>query len=232
MSRYFALIPAAGTGSRMGRELPKQYLSVLERPLLHHAIARMCACASIERVFVVLAPHDRWFGTYDWAAFGARLVTLPVGGRSRAESVCNGLARVANDVAADDWVLVHDAARPCLSRSLLERLLAELSVDDVGGLLAMPLADTLKRGEDRRVLATEPRAGLWQAQTPQMFRHGLLQRALQSVDLESVTDESSAVESLGLRPRLVLSDATNLKVTYPRDLVLAELILASGALAA
>lgn len=225
MSAYVALIPAAGIGTRMGDDRPKQYLPLLGRPMLFHAIARLCADARIRSVYVVLSVADRWFDAHDWSEFGARLKALRCGGASRAASVLNGLDAMASEVAAADWVLVHDAARPCLSRAVLDRLIVEVGDDPAGGLLAIPVADTLKRGSDGRVAATEPRASLWQAQTPQMFRHAVLVQALRSADLATVTDESSAVERLGLKPRLVAADPGNLKVTYPQDLALAETIL-------
>jgi len=226
MSRYLALIPAAGGGRRMGQTLPKQYLPILNRPLLHHSIARLYAHVLVERVYVVLAAADRWFNEYDWNPFSAKLVPLYAGGESRAETVRNGLQRIETEVAGDDWILVHDAARPCLTSALLHRLIGEIGADHTGGLLAMPLAETLKRANSSsRVVATEPRAGLWQAQTPQMFRYDLLTRALQCAGLADITDEASAIERLGMQPRLVASDITNLKVTYPEDLALAELIL-------
>jgi 2-C-methyl-D-erythritol 4-phosphate cytidylyltransferase len=226
MSRYLALIPAAGAGSRMGQPLPKQYLPILNRPLLHYSIARLCAHAQVERVYVVLATADRWFNEYDWDAFGAKLIPLYAGGESRAETVRNGLQRIEREVSGDDWILVHDAARPCVTPALLDRLIGEIGADQTGGLLAVPLADTLKRANSvARVVATAPRTGLWQAQTPQMFRYDLLTRALQSGGLADITDEASAIERLGMQPRLVASDITNLKVTYPEDLALAELIL-------
>lgn len=226
MSRYLALIPAAGAGSRMGQTLPKQYLPLLNRPLLHHSIACLCGHALVERVYVVLAAADRRFNEYDWNPFAAKLVPLYAGGASRAETVRNGLQGIESEVAADDWILVHDAARPCITSALLDRLIAEIGAEETGGLLAVPLADTLKRANSSaRVVATEARAGLWQAQTPQMFRYGLLTRALRFVDLADITDEAAAIERMGLQPRLVASDITNLKVTYPEDLALAELIL-------
>lgn len=225
MSSYVALIPAAGTGTRMGDDCPKQYLPLLGRPMLSHATARFCADARVRSVYVVLSAADRWFDTHDWSEFGIKLKVLRCGGTSRAASVLNGLEAMASEVSDTDWVLVHDAARPCLSGALLDRLILEVGNDEAGGLLAIPVADTLKRGSDGRVVATEPRSGLWQAQTPQMFRHALLARALRSADLATVTDESSAVERLGLKPRLVAADPGNLKVTYAQDLALAETIL-------
>jgi 2-C-methyl-D-erythritol 4-phosphate cytidylyltransferase len=222
MPEFYALVPAAGSGSRMGGELPKQYLPLHGRPMIYHALATLCACADIASVFVVLAPGDAQFHEYDWAELGDKLQPLYCGGATRAESVTNGL--LASELELDDWVLVHDAARPCLPRTCLDKLIAELRGDAVGGILAVPVADTLKRADaDQRIAHTEDRAGLWQAQTPQMFRAGLLLQALQNSP--QVTDEAAAVEALGLHPKLVTGDTTNLKVTYPQDIRLAELLL-------
>jgi 2-C-methyl-D-erythritol 4-phosphate cytidylyltransferase len=230
MSRYLGVIPAAGSGSRMGHTLPKQYVTIGDRPLLYYAIARLCAHPAIDRVCVILAQDDNRFETYDWTPFSAKLEALYAGGDSRAATVLNALERMAGHASADDWVLVHDAARPCLSAQMLDRLIDEVGDDRSGGLLAIPVADTLKRaGEDRRSMRTESRAGLWQAQTPQMFRYELLLRALRSCDLEQATDEAAAVEALGFQPKLVQSDVTNLKVTHTQDLALAELILNQAA---
>ena len=226
MSRYLAVIPAAGTGSRLGGTLPKQYLAVGDRPLLYYAIARLCAHRAIERVCVILAPDDRRFETYDWKPFAAKLEPLYRGGDSRAATVLNALEGISSRTNVDDWILVHDAARPCLSAQMLDRLIDEVGDDPSGGLLAMPVADTLKRADDdRRSIRTESRTGLWQAQTPQLFRYDVLLRALRSCDLGQATDEAAAVEALGLKPKLVQSDATNLKVTHAHDLALAGLIL-------
>ena len=224
MPRHFAIVPAAGSGSRFGAEKPKQYLDLLGRPLIFHTLKALTACPDIERVWVVLAPDDPWWPRTDWSELGAKLETVRCGGATRAESVSNGLQAAAMVAADDDWVLVHDAARPCLSPAMLDALFADLANDPVGGILAVPVADTLKRADaEQRVAATEPRDGLWQAQTPQMFRYGLLCDALQQC--RDVTDEAGAVEALGLRPKLVRGDATNLKVTYPADLPLAAMIL-------
>ena len=226
MPRYAALIPAAGGGARMAAELPKQYLPLLGRPMIYHAVKALCAAPQIERVYVVLAPQDAHWAQHDWQAFAAKLQVLHVGGDTRAQSVQNGLEAMRPHCEREDWVLVHDAARPCLSPRHLGRLIEEIGADEVGGLLAMPVADTLKRADAQaRVLRTEPRENLWQAQTPQMFRHGLLLQALQSMGHEAPTDESRAIERMGLSPKLVASDGSNLKVTYPEDLVLAQLIL-------
>ena len=222
MTEFHALVPAAGFGARMGHELPKQYLPLAGQPMIFHALNTLCACAEISTVFVVLAPDDTQFHTYDWSRFGDKLQTLYCGGKTRAESVLNGL--LASELELEDWVLVHDAARPCLTQAHLAKLIAELRDDAVGGILSVPVADTLKRADkDGRILRTESREQLWQAQTPQMFRAGPLAQALQQCS--SVTDEASAIEALGLQPKLVLSEPTNFKVTYPQDLLLAELLL-------
>ena len=222
MAEFHALVPAAGFGARMGNELPKQYLELAGRPMIWHALSMLCANPEIRTVFVVLAPGDEYFARYDWSHCAGKLAPLYCGGATRAESVANGL--LASEMEPDDWVLVHDAARPCLTQALLDKMIAELRDDAVGGILAVPVADTLKRAdEQQRIARTEDRAGLWQAQTPQMFRAGLLAQALQQC--KSVTDEASAIEAMGLQPRLVLSESTNFKVTYPQDLLLAELLL-------
>jgi 2-C-methyl-D-erythritol 4-phosphate cytidylyltransferase len=212
----------------MGNELPKQYLSLNNRPMIYHTINTLCQNQLIAGVFVVLAPNDdEWF-KYDWSEFTEKLIVLSCGGLTRADSVLNGLtaAKQKNLVDTNDWILVHDAARPCLTSILLDKLINELTIDNVGGLLAVPVADTLKRSNtDNRVAHTESRENLWQAQTPQMFRYDLLTQALRSAANINVTDDASAVEALGFHPKLVLGDAYNFKVTYPQDLALAELIL-------
>jgi 2-C-methyl-D-erythritol 4-phosphate cytidylyltransferase len=222
---YFALIPAAGSGARIGADVPKQYLPLAGRPMLYHSI-RCVAIPPVETVFVVLSADDRAFAQQDWSEFEGRVEPLYCGGATRRDSVLNGLVAAMDAVNADDWVLVHDAARPCLPRADLGRLVAEVSGDRVGGLLALPVAETVKRGAPdatgtQRVTATEDRRLLWLAQTPQMFRAGLLGQALRAAD-SSVTDEASAVEQLGLQPRLVTGSRRNLKVTFPEDLAIAE----------
>ena len=224
----YALIPAAGSGSRMAGETPKQYLALAGRPMLWHAIRAVCV-PPVETVFVVLAPEDAAFAAHDWSAFRGRLEPLYCGGETRRDSVYNGIVAAGSVVDADDWVLVHDAARPCLSSQDLQRLLDECRDDAIGGLLALPVSDTVKRaGKDeagvQRIAGSEDRAQLWLAQTPQLFRAGLLARALRQA-VGPVTDEAGAVEQLGLRPRLVAGSRENLKVTYPEDLGMAEAIL-------
>lgn len=228
MSRFIALIPAAGSGSRMANQLPKQYLPLAGMPMIYHALHTLCRTPRIDKVWVILAPDDNEWIRYDWSPFSDKLMAQYCGGVTRAASVRNGLKAIQSSpsICNDDWVLVHDAARPCLSVAQLDRLIDTLTAEEVGGLLAIPVADTLKRADlNQRAVCTQSREGLWQAQTPQMFRLGLLADALSKVDSNAITDDASAIEALGLRPKLVLGDAYNFKVTYPQDLALAELIL-------
>lgn len=223
-SRFFGLVAAAGSGSRFGVAGPKQYSVLRGKPMLYHSVERLLAAPVVEMVFVVLAPGDMEFRHHDWSVFGERLAPLYCGGASRRVSVLNGLLAAASAVDPNDWILVHDAARPCLGRAELLRLIQEAGKDDVGGILAVPVSDTLKRAdEEGRVAETEPRDHLWQAQTPQMFRHGMLLRALR--DVEHVTDEAGAVEALGYKPRLVEGSTRNLKVTFPADMDIAAGLL-------
>lgn len=225
MAGYFGLVPAAGLGARVGADVPKQYLEVAGRPVLWHALRALCGAPRIQQTWVALSPADQWFERFDWSAFAGRLQVARCGGDTRAASVLNGL-RAMQNIAAQDWVLVHDAARPCLTGPLLDWLMAEVGDDPVGGILAVPISDTLKRADrEQRIAATEPRSGLWGAQTPQMFRYGALLAALAAARLDAVTDEASAIEAQGRRPRLVPGSTTNIKITYPQDLDIARLLL-------
>jgi 2-C-methyl-D-erythritol 4-phosphate cytidylyltransferase len=226
----YALIPAAGAGTRLAGAQPKQYLALAGKPMLWHAVKAVCA-APIENVFVVLAPEDKQFAQLDWRAFAGRLEPLYCGGETRRDTVYNGMVAAMAVVDADDWVLVHDAARPCLRRQDLENLIRETGDDRVGGILALPVADTVKKAaRDEagalRVAGTEDRGQLWLAQTPQMFRCGLLMEALRKAT-PAVTDEAGALEQMGLRPRLVTGSRANIKVTFAEDLKIAEAILAN-----
>ena len=235
MNRLFALIPAGGGGSRAGVDLPKQYHPILGRPMLAHTIGRLAAALPLAATFVAIAPHDDHYA----GAIGtlAGVEPLPCGGPTRAATVANALAMLASRCAHDDWILVHDAARPCVPVAALRALVAALEGDPVGGLLAVPVADTLKRGDgaaEPRVVRTEDRGPLWQAQTPQMFRYAVLARAFREPGAASVTDESGAVELLAARgacamPRLVAGSRANLKVTWPEDFAIAAAILAAQA---
>jgi 2-C-methyl-D-erythritol 4-phosphate cytidylyltransferase len=196
--------------------------------MLWHAIRAVCV-PPVQLVFVVLAPNDQTFAGEDWSAFDGKLEPLYCGGDSRRDSVYNGLVASRDAVEADDWVLVHDAARPCLPQRDLKALVFECEMDQIGGILALPVAETVKKAAKdeagiQRVAATEDRTQLWLAQTPQMFRAGLLMQALQRAR-GLVTDEASAIEQMGLKPKLVAGSRENLKVTWPEDLAMAEAIL-------
>ncbi len=196
--------------------------------MLYHSIGRLLAAPQVEVVFVVLAPADADFRRHDWSGFGNRLAPLYCGGASRRDSVLNGIIAAASLVDPNDWMLVHDAARPCLGNAELQRLIADAGGDEIGGILAVPVSDTLKRvDDDQRIVETESRDGLWRAQTPQMFRHGMLLRALR--EAAHVTDEASAVEALGYKPKLIEGSTKNLKVTFADDLEIAEQILKEAA---
>nr|WP_281379216.1 2-C-methyl-D-erythritol 4-phosphate cytidylyltransferase [Halomonas campaniensis] len=223
------VVPAAGQGRRMGADRPKQYLALGGRPVLARTLARLHEAFPGARLCLCLDPQDArfdpaWVPFAHWRRVG--------GGAERVDSVANALAAIRAEAGDDDLVLVHDVARPCVTTADLRRLHAVLSADSVGGLLAAPVADTMKRDDGAgRVATTEPRAGLWHALTPQGFRYGLLRRALAAAREAgvTVTDEASAVEALGASPRLVAGRRDNLKITHPEDLALAELILAAQA---
>ena len=227
MPKVFAIVPAAGQGTRIGDALPKQYQPIAGKPMMFHSIETLAAVSRIGCVCVVLSPLDRHWGQHDWSAFPDKIEPIFAGGTLRAESVSNALAHLGARLGKDDWVLVHDAARPCITTELVEQFLDEVGDDPIGGLLAMPVADTLKSAdENQRVAATIPRLKLWRAQTPQMFRFGVLKRGLEMKP--DATDESQAVEAVGYSaPRLVQGENSNIKVTFAEDLRLAELILKS-----
>ncbi|KAG8154067.1 2-C-methyl-D-erythritol 4-phosphate cytidylyltransferase [Burkholderia catarinensis] len=231
-SRLFALIPCAGTGSRSGSAVPKQYRTLAGRALLHYTLAAFDACSEFAQTLVVLAPDDSHFDARRFA--GLRFAVRRCGGGSRQASVLNGLLELAEFGATDhDWVLVHDAARPGITPELIRTLVATLKDDPVGGIVALPVADTLKRvpaGGDA-IIRTESRDALWQAQTPQMFRIGMLREAILRAQREGhdLTDEASAIEWAGHTPRVVQGSLRNFKVTYPEDFALAEAILARPA---
>ncbi len=226
--RFIALVPAAGSGSRMGSDRPKQYLPLLDRPLLWHTLAALHREPRLSMVVVVTAPDDPWFDRFDWDGL-PRLRRSRNGGQTRAESVRNGLLSLAEELSDDDWVLVHDAARPCLAPDDLGNLIDTLQNDEVGGLLAQRVSDTVKEADEYgRIRATRSRERLWLAQTPQMFRYRLLVDA-HTGPLDNVTDEASAVERLGMAPKLVAGSRDNIKVTYPEDLPLATFLLGENA---
>lgn len=231
LARFHALIPCAGTGSRAGTAIPKQYQMVAGQPMVMHTVQSLAQVPKLDSGWLVVSPDDRF--VWPQAPWPERFVRVACGGASRAESVFNGLqAMLAAGLSADDWVLVHDAARCLITPDAVADLIEACHGDPVGGLLALPLPDTLKAqrqdADAVRVHSTVPREDKWLAQTPQMFRLGALHAALAQVaasGFEGITDESSAMERLGLSPRLVPGSAQNLKVTYPADFAFAEAVL-------
>ncbi|HEX7437672.1 MAG TPA: 2-C-methyl-D-erythritol 4-phosphate cytidylyltransferase [Caldimonas sp.] len=222
---YHALLPCAGAGSRAGTSLPKQYASVAGKAVVAHALDALAQVERLASTLVVLAPDDAAFEGHVALPIGSRVAVVRCGGSTRAETVANGLAAlVAQGAAADDWVLVHDAARCLIRAEWVERLIDACRDDPVGGLLALPVADTLKAERDGRVAATLDRRATWQAQTPQMFRIGALRSALARAGPE-VTDEAGAMEASGQMPLLVTGALENFKLTYPADFALAERLL-------
>jgi 2-C-methyl-D-erythritol 4-phosphate cytidylyltransferase len=224
--RTVALIPAAGKGTRIGENTPKQYVLLNGKPMLQYPLQTLCGMATIDHVYVVIDARDQFWSQHAWPHFNGKLTVLRCGGASRAQSVLNGLNAIVSAMTDDTWVLVHDAARPGLQASDVNKLMTELSHDEVGGLLAVPLPDTLKKSDaSKRTVETVPRENLWLAQTPQMFRYALLKRALNALPADVVTDEAQAIEALGLKPKLVAGSAANFKVTYPGDIALMQRIL-------
>jgi 2-C-methyl-D-erythritol 4-phosphate cytidylyltransferase len=238
--RCHALVPCAGSGARSGAALPKQYVELAGRPMLLHTLAALGSVMRLQSILLLLAPDDALFERHAAllpaitaerskmpGAGAVRAAAVRCGGATRAETVRNGLAELRRrGAAADDWVLVHDAARCLVRAEWVDALIDACAGDAVGGLLALPLADTLKAEARGRVAATLPRADKWLAQTPQMFRLGLLDDALRQAGPD-VTDEASAVEALGLAPLLVAGSPENFKLTYPADFALAERLLRS-----
>lgn len=227
------VVPAAGTGTRVGGSIPKQYQLLSGRPLIEHTLERLlkleCLLKVVPKTIVVaIHPHD-----YHWQhlpiAQDARIRTV-AGGAQRVDSVRLALAALATEADAEDWVLVHDAARPCVTTADITLLMSTLQDNAIGGLLAVPVQDTVKRvGDTHLVVATEDRANLWLAQTPQAFRFGILRQALEHTDARrgACTDEAAAVEKLGYLPQVVRGRRDNIKVTDPEDFFLAAAILAS-----
>jgi 2-C-methyl-D-erythritol 4-phosphate cytidylyltransferase len=223
MMTFWAVIPAAGTGRRMGDgTVPKQYMRLRDRYVLEWSAGALLNRSECRGLVVALASDDEQFAKLPLSR--EKRVTRAIGGAQRSDSVLAGLKALASEASADDWVLVHDAARPCLSDDEIDRLLSDLANDPVGGLLALPVADTLKRCDaDGRVVETVERAHVWRALTPQMFRYGTLVKAL--TQARDVTDEAAAIERMGLKPRVVMGSADNVKITFPEDLERAAHIL-------
>jgi 2-C-methyl-D-erythritol 4-phosphate cytidylyltransferase len=227
MARYWAVIPAAGSGVRMGSSIPKQYLSLAGRPVIEHVLGILLAERAIEGLTIAVAGDDPYWQRYLLAARD-KPVRIATGGATRAHSVLNALMTLRDELEDEDWVLVHDAARPCLHPRDLSLLIQQVGEDPVGGILAAPVADTLKRvDEERRVSATPERDGLWRAFTPQMFRYRLLMEALEAAIRggETPGDEAAAMERRKHPVLVVEGRSDNIKITRPDDIALAEAIL-------
>ncbi|HFC6389668.1 TPA: 2-C-methyl-D-erythritol 4-phosphate cytidylyltransferase [Neisseria lactamica] len=223
--KNIALIPAAGIGARFGTDKPKQYVEIGGKTVLEHTVCIFQNHPSIDMTVVIVSPEDVLADGFQTAFAGVEV--WKIGGRTRAETVRNGVEKLLETGLAseDDNILVHDAARCCLPSEALTRLIEQAGNAAEGGILAIPVADTLKRAESGQISATVDRSGLWQAQTPQLFRAGLLCHALAAENLEGITDEASAVEKLGVRPLLIQGDARNLKLTQPQDAYIVRLLL-------
>lgn len=225
--KLWMVIPAAGSGRRMGAGTPKQYLRVAGATVMEHTLNRLSEVPGVSALVVAVASEDAVALSLPYR--DPSRLRFVIGGAERADSVLAGLRALQAEAAAEDWVLVHDVARPCVALSDIGRLIGTLRDDPVGGILACPVRDTLKReaAGDGRIAATVPRAGVWQAQTPQMFRYGLLSRCLADALAAGVeiTDESSAVEWAGHAPRLVEGSSSNIKITFPDDLAYAGFLL-------
>lgn len=222
---FWAVVPAAGVGKRMGADIPKQYLPVLGKPVLQHTLERLLSVEILSAVVVALGKEDGFWPDLPFAHIPRILVAD--GGKERADSVRSALNRLEGLAQPDDWVLVHDAARICITRADVLKLVEALALDPVGGILALPSSDTLKGVTDGRIVDTVERNHVWRALTPQMFRYGALKDALKSAaELGmTVTDESSAMELKGLTPRIVEGRPDNLKITRPEDIALATFYL-------
>lgn len=223
--KNIALIPAAGIGARFGTDKPKQYVEIGGKTVLEHTVCIFQNHPSIDMTVVVVSPEDVLADGFQTAFAGVEV--WKIGGRTRAETVRNGVEKLLETslASADDNILVHDAARCCLPSEALTRLIEQAGNAAEGGILAIPVADTLKRAEGGRISATVERTSLWQAQTPQLFQAGLLHRALAAANLEGITDEASAVEKQGVRPLLIQGDVRNLKLTQPQDAYIVRLLL-------
>ncbi|NOR18818.1 MAG: 2-C-methyl-D-erythritol 4-phosphate cytidylyltransferase [Xanthomonadales bacterium] len=225
-AQIHALIPAAGRGTRYGGAVMKQYLPVCGKAVLAHTISLFQFHPMISGITVILAEDDQWFESSVGTL--ANMVETVIGGDTRAQSVRNGLQHVIDNHPDCNWVLVHDAARPCLSQVSLERLLVQGLQSPDGAILAMPVGDTLKQaGDDKEITATVDRQGLWAAQTPQLFQTETLTNAIDAAFQHgrALTDEASAMEFAGAKPKLVMGSVANIKITHPTDLAIAEALL-------
>lgn len=222
---YWVVVPAAGIGTRMGAECPKQYLPLLDKTVIEHTLMCLLRTPNISGIYVAVSEQDVFWSQL---SIGSNpLIQCVIGAAERAGSVLSALESLSSVAKEDDWVLVHDAARPCINSQDIELLVKIVGDHDVGGILGVPVGDTLKKVSNACIDSTVDRRALWQAQTPQMFRVGLLRSCLQRAIAEgkTITDEASAVEMFGYRPLMVKGRSSNLKITYPEDLAIASFLL-------
>ena len=225
-TRFWGIVPAAGVGKRVGGKTPKQYLDLQGRPLITWTLSRLLELEELERVVVVISADDGYWSDLDLA--NDQRIQTAAGGSERCYSVLNGLTALQDEANDEDWVLVHDAARPCVRITDIHRLIKVAMDADHGAILAMPVRDTIKKSnENNRIDGTIDRDSLWHAFTPQLFKYGELRHALQLAldDNFQVTDEASAMEHAGNKPLLVEGASDNIKVTLPEDLALADFFI-------
>ncbi len=225
VSAYWIVVPAAGVGARMGAVCPKQYLPLVGKTVIEHTLERLLMLPDIAGIYLVLGAGDTYWNDLPLAQNNR--IHCVAGGAERCDSVLNALERIHEVASIDDWVLVHDAARPCIKTQSILHLIEQVKTHPVGGILGVPVSDTLKQVNDSVIDSTVDRRSLWQAQTPQMFRLGLLRDCLQRGLAEGkvITDESSALESYGYQPLMVQGRSDNIKITRPEDLAIAAMLL-------
>jgi 2-C-methyl-D-erythritol 4-phosphate cytidylyltransferase len=223
-TKFWGIVPAAGVGKRMNADRPKQYLLLSERTVIEHTLSRLIDAQVFEKIAVAISDGDPYWDNLPISTH--EKIVRAGGGKERADSVLKALAEIENQANENDWVLVHDAARPCITTQDIEKLILELKDDDIGGILALSSHDTLKDVEGLQILSTHDRNRIWRALTPQMFRYGALKKALEIHQGNgAITDESSALEMQGFSPKIVEGRADNIKITRPEDLALAQFYL-------
>ena len=222
---FWGIVPAAGVGKRMNADRPKQYLSLTNtQTVIEHTLSRLIAAQVFQKIVVAISENDPYWETLPIAKH--EKIIRAKGGKERADSVLNALAAIENQASEDDWVLVHDAARPCITTQDIEKLITQLQHDEIGGILALASHDTLKDVDGEKILSTHDRNRIWRALTPQMFRYGALKTALKIHQGNgAITDESSALEMQGFTPKIVEGLSDNIKITRPEDLALARFYL-------
>ncbi len=222
--KFIVLIPCAGSSVRFGGDIPKQYVTIAGKTILEHTLNVFISLEQIHSIILVASINDSYINSYK--NLSDKISIKKVGGKTRAETVLNGLNSL--NCSYNDWILVHDAARCCIKSEIIKKMIDELVVDEVGGILAVGATDTIKKVDKGIITGTLKRENIYLAQTPQMFRYGILKKSLNNKDLTNFTDEASAVEQLGYLVKIVQSDIANIKVTYKVDLLFAEMLLSSN----